>query len=198
MYYQFLKEVFLLPEWWKQLPKAALQKQKNNENCHPSKTWYSYFHPEQGSHCHSLQWPHPQIVQEHHYLKERKTKPSYNGIKTNKDTVWKQYALKEQKETKQKLSQWALNLLKQKSKCLPQMTYFRGSTSPGMSQENQTSSTEGRCWFCLHHRWAQDFLKCFLLQNLAPISLGLPNTPENLYYGTHYSLQQILMYLSPW
>ena len=70
--YQFLKSVFLLPEWWKQHPKAALQKQKNNENRHSSKTRHSYFHPEQGSHCNSLQWPHPQIVQEHCYLKRER------------------------------------------------------------------------------------------------------------------------------
>ena len=72
MYHLFFKPVFLLPEWWKQLSKAALQKQKNNENRHPSKTRHSYFHPEQGGHGNSLQWPHPQIMQQHHYLKRER------------------------------------------------------------------------------------------------------------------------------
>jgi len=71
-YHLFFKPVFLLPEWWKQLPNAALQKQNNNKNCHPSKTWHSYFHPEQGGHDDSLQWPYPQIVQEHCYLKRER------------------------------------------------------------------------------------------------------------------------------
>ena len=71
-YHLFFKPVFLLPEWWKQLPEAALQKQKNNENRHPSKTRHSYFHAEQGSHCDSLQWPHPQIMQKHRYLERKR------------------------------------------------------------------------------------------------------------------------------
>ena len=87
-YYQFLKEMFLLPEWWKQLPKAALQKQKNNENCHPGKTWYSYFHPEQGGHCDSLQWPHPQIVQEDRYLKREKQSLLQFSCSVLSDSLW--------------------------------------------------------------------------------------------------------------
>ena len=80
--------MFLLPEWWKQLPKAALQKQKNNENCHPGKTWYSYFHPEQGGHCGSLQWPYTQIVQEDRYLKREKQSLLQFSCSVLSDSLW--------------------------------------------------------------------------------------------------------------
>ena len=150
------KRMFLLPEWWKQLPDAALQKQNNNENCHPSKTRYSYFHPEQGSHCDSLQWPHPQIVQEHHYLKRERQSLLGKKNKTISTHCRKNLLWRNRQEPKQHWSQWVLNLLKQKSKCTCQMTLFQGSTGSdtGTSREDSTSSTEGRCWFCLHHRWA--------------------------------------------
>ena len=54
-----------------------------------------------------------------------------------------------------------------------------GSTglTSGMSQENQTSSNEGRCGFWPQHRWAQGFSKCSPSQSLAPISPGLPSIP---------------------
>lgn len=68
----FFKPVLLLPEWWKQLPDAALQGQKDDEDCDSSKTGYSDFHPEQGSHCDRLQWPCPQKVQEYCHLKRKK------------------------------------------------------------------------------------------------------------------------------
>ena len=79
-------------------------------------------------------------------------------------------------ESKQKLSQWVLHLLKQISKLPPQMTLFWGSTGPasGTSRENLTSTTDRRCWFCPQHRWAQGFPKLSLSQNSAPISIEEP------------------------
>ena len=163
-YHLFFKPVFLLPEWWKQHPEAALQKQKNDENCHRRKIWHSYFHPEQGGHCDSLQWSHPQIVQKHGYLKRERQQCRNNLLWRNRQ------------ESKQKLSQWVLHLLKQISKLPPQMTLFWGSTGPasGTSRENLTSTTDRRCWFCPQHRWAQGFPKLSLLQNSATISPGEP------------------------
>ena len=160
-YHLFFKPVFLLPEWWKQHPEAALQKQKNDENRHRSKTRHSYFHPEQGGHCDSLQWPHPQIVKNILTVKE-KDKPSQDCIQYN-NTVRTQcrnnLLWRNRQEFKQKLSQWVLHLLKQKSKLPLQITLFWGSTEPasGTSRENPTSTTDGWCWFYPQHRWTQGF-----------------------------------------
>lgn len=99
-YHLFLKPMILLPEWWKQLPEAALQGQKDNQNCDPSKTGYSYFHPEQGSHCDRLQWSCPQKVQEYGHLKRKKD--AFLGQqkhKPSKDPAEKQPAWKKQTGT---------------------------------------------------------------------------------------------------
>ena len=144
------------------------------------------FPPEQGDHCDSLQWPHPQIVKNILTVKE-KDKPSQDCIQYN-NTVRTQcrnnLLWRNRQESKQKLSQWVLHLLKQISKLPPQMTLFWGSTGPasGTSRENLTSTTDGWCWFCPQHRWAQGFPKLSLSQNSAPIS---PEEPI-LWYLPHF------------
>ena len=66
------------------------------------------------------------------------------------------------------------------------MMLFWGSTGPasGTSRENPTSTTDGWCWFCPKHRWAQGFPKFSLSQNSAPI---FPEEPI-LWYLPHFPI----------
>lgn len=83
-------------------------------------------------------------------------------------TTWTQNQLRTQyrnnllwtsQKPTQKRSQWALNLLMQKSKHPPPMKLFQNTTeqASGTSREHLTrpAASEGRSQFCPPHAWAQ-------------------------------------------